>query len=171
MTAWLAPILCFTAEEAWRGRFPEDDSVHLRQFPDIPADWRNAALEERWNRIRTLRLVVTGALEVERREKRIGASLQGHPAVYAPAAYLAALDDLDAAEICITSDISLHEGAAPAGAFTMEDVADIGVVVTVAAGGKCARCWQVLAEVVADENGEDGVCQRCATAAAVYAPA
>ena len=175
LTAWLAPILCFTAEEAWRGRFPEDDSVHLRQFPDIPDAWRNEDLLARWNKIRTLRRVVTGALEVERKEKRLGASLQGHPAVFAPADYLAALDGLDAAEICITSNISLHEGAAPAGAFTMEDIAHIGVVVAMAEGGKCARCWQVLPEVSAgpeDGDGdEDGICQRCATAVAAYAPA
>ncbi|MBC8239678.1 MAG: isoleucine--tRNA ligase [Alphaproteobacteria bacterium] len=171
LTAWLAPILCFTAEEAWRVRFPEDDSVHLRQFPEIPADWRNAALLERWSKIRTLRRVVTGALEVERKEKRIGASLQGHPAVYAPAEYLAALDGLDAAEICITSAITLHAGAAPAGAFTVEDVANIGVVVGLAEGGKCARCWQILPDVVTDDGGEDAVCQRCVTAVAAHAAA
>lgn len=171
LTAWLAPILCFTAEEAWRARFPEDDSVHLRQFPKIPNDWRNGALLERWSKIRTLRRVVTGALEVERKEKRIGASLQGHPAVYAPAEYLAALDGLDAAEICITSAITLHAGAVPAGAFTVEDIANIGVVVGLAEGGKCARCWQILPEVAAADGGEDTVCQRCVTAVAAHAAA
>jgi isoleucyl-tRNA synthetase len=171
LTAWLAPILCFTAEEAWRARFPEDDSVHLRQFPDIPADWRNQALLERWSKIRTLRRVVTGALEVERKEKRIGASLQGHPLVYAPGEYLAALDGLDAAEICITSAITLHAEAPPAGAFTVEDIADIGVVVGLAKGGKCARCWQVLPEVADDENADAAVCRRCLTAVAAHAAA
>ena len=171
LTAWLAPILCFTAEEAWGARFPEEDSVHLRQFPDIPADWRNPALLERWAKIRTLRRVVTGALEVERKEKRIGASLQGHPEVYAPREYLAALDGLDAAEICITSNITLHEGEAPAGAFKMEEIADIGVVVNMAEGGKCARCWQVLPDVTADDNDEDGICPRCATAVTAHAAA
>jgi isoleucyl-tRNA synthetase len=169
LTAWLAPILCFTAEEAWRARFPEDDSVHLRQFPEIPVDWRNDALAARWSKVRTLRRVVTGALEVERREKRIGASLQGHPSVYAPGEYLAAMDGLDAAEICITSSVTLTEGAAPEGAFTVEDVADIGVVIELADGGKCARCWQILPEVAADD--EDAVCQRCDTAVAAHAAA
>ncbi len=164
LTAWLAPILCFTAEEAWRTRFPEDDSVHLRQFPELPAVWRNEAVASRWAKIRTLRRVVTGALEVERREKRIGASLQGHPSVYAPGDYLAALDGLNTAEICITSDISLIEGAAPAEAFRVEDIADIGVVVELASGGKCVRCWQILPEVETD----DGICERCATAVASH---
>jgi len=170
LTAWLAPILCFTAEEAWRTRFPEDDSVHLRQFPEIPKLWRNDAIAGRWSTIRALRRVVTGALEVERKEKRIGASLQGHPAVYAPGEYLSALEGLDAAEICITSGISLTEGAAPAGAFMVEGVAGVGVVVALAEGGKCVRCWRVLPEVRTDEDGggEDGVCQRCAAAVAAH---
>ena len=176
LTAWLAPILCFTAEEAWQARFPEDESVHLRQFPEIPEDWRNHTVADRWAKVRTLRRVVTGALEVERREKRIGASLQGHPTVYAPAEYLGALEGLDAAEICITSSITLVEGAAPDGAFTVEDIAHIGVVVDLAAGGKCARCWQILPEVTAnenaDENGDeddgDAICGRCATAVAAH---
>jgi isoleucyl-tRNA synthetase len=168
LTAWLAPILCFTAEEAWRARFPDDTSVHLRQFPEIPGQWQNQAVAERWAKVRALRRVVTGALEVERREKRIGASLQGHPTVYAPGEYLAALEGLDAAEICITSTTTLVDGAAPEGAFELEDIADIGVVVALAEGDKCARCWQILPEVTADDDGDDGVCGRCATAVAAH---
>jgi isoleucyl-tRNA synthetase len=64
LTAWLAPILCFTAEEAWwarGGREPE--SVHLRQFPDIPAAWNDPELAAKWAKLRALRRVVTGALE------------------------------------------------------------------------------------------------------------
>ncbi|MBT6911607.1 MAG: isoleucine--tRNA ligase, partial [Rhodospirillaceae bacterium] len=135
----------------------------------IPADWRNDALADRWSKVRTLRRVVTGALEVERREKRIGASLQGHPTVYAPGEYLAAMEGLDAAEICITSSIDLREGAVPGGAFTVEDIADIGVVIAMAEGGKCARCWQVLDEVAADD--ENAICHRCETAVAAHAAA
>ena len=83
LTAWLAPVLVFTAEEAWLARFPsEDDSVHLRLFPEIPAAWHDPALGARWERIRRVRRVVTGALEVERREKRIGSSLEAAPQVF-----------------------------------------------------------------------------------------
>ena len=78
LVAWLAPVLVFTAEEAWLTRFPsEDDSVHLRQFPEVPPEWHDAALGERWERVRQIRRVVTGALEVERRDKRIGSSPRG----------------------------------------------------------------------------------------------
>ena len=142
--------------------------MHLRQLPEIPSSWHNEALAARWAKVRTLRRVVTGALEVERREKRIGASLQGHPTVYAPAEYLAALEGLDTAEICITSSVTLKEGAVPAGAFMLEDISDIGVIVEMAKGGKCARCWQILSEVPVDKSGVPGVCQRCATAVAVH---
>ncbi|MBE9555119.1 MAG: class I tRNA ligase family protein, partial [Proteobacteria bacterium] len=164
LTAWLAPILCFTAEEAWLCRNPgEDESVHLRTFPEIPAAWRNDELAAKWDKIRSLRRVVTGALEVERAEKRIGSSLQAAPKVYVTADYKAALDGLDLAEIAITSDAELLEGAAPEGAFTLEDVAGVGVVSALAEGEKCERCWRVLPEVGA--NGEaPGVCDRCADA-------
>ena len=69
LTAWLAPMLCFTMEEAWLNRFPDDKgSVHLRQFPAIPAEWRDEALAEKWRKVRAVRRVVTGALEIERKE-------------------------------------------------------------------------------------------------------
>ena len=113
LTAWLAPFICFTAEEAWLARFPgESESVHLRLFPNIPADWQDDALAAKWSKIRELRRVVTGALEIERAEKRIGSSLQSHPVVYTTQAYLDVMAGVDGAEISITSDIT-HRGSCP----------------------------------------------------------
>ena len=64
---WLAPMLPFTAEELWLSRYPsEDGSVHLQLFPNIPTGWRDDALAEKWRKIRTVRRVITGALEIER---------------------------------------------------------------------------------------------------------
>ncbi len=167
LTAWLAPFICFTAEEAWLARFPGDDSsVHLRQFPTIPAAWRDDALDGRWNSIRDLRRVVTGALEKERAAKRIGASLQAHPIVHAAPAYRDALQGFDAAAIAdlfITSGVSFAEGPAPAGAFTLPEVEGVAVMPGLAAGEKCARCWKVLPEVGTDAR-HAGVCGRCADA-------
>ena len=164
LTAWLAPILCFTAEEAWLCRNPgENESVHLRTFPEIPAAWRNDELAAKWDNIRQVRRVVTGALELERAEKRIGSSLQAAPKVYVTADYKAALEGLDLAEIAITSDAELLEGGAPEGAFTLEDVAGVGVVPAPAEGEKCERCWRVLPEVGANPEAP-GVCGRCADA-------
>jgi len=166
LTAWLAPILVFSAEEAWLARFPsEDGSVHLRQFPEIPAAWRDEALAKRWDKVRDLRRVVTGALEIERAQKRIGTSLQAHPVLHAPAADLAALDGLDFAEICITSGVTLSADPAPAGAFSLADVGGAAVIPGMALGNKCQRCWQVLVEVGQDAAHPD-LCRRCTAAVA-----
>ncbi len=166
LTAWLAPILCFTAEEAWLCRNPGDEeSVHLRTFPEIPSTWRNDELAAKWEKVRRIRRVVTGALELERAEKRIGSSLQAAPKVFMTADYKAALDGLDLAEIAITSGIEIVEGDAPQGAFAIEDVAGIGAVPASAEGEKCERCWRILPEV--DTNPEaPGTCGRCADAVA-----
>jgi len=169
LTAWLAPVLCFTAEEAWLSRYPNADSVHRRQFPQVPPAWRDDDLAARWEQVRRVRRVVTGALEIERKEKkRIGASLQGHPQVYLPAALASALEGMPLAELCITSAVTLHPDAtAPADAFRLEGVDDIAVSVALAAGHKCGRCWQILPEVSAD--GE--LCRRCNEAVAARAAA
>ncbi|MEE8563012.1 MAG: class I tRNA ligase family protein, partial [Alphaproteobacteria bacterium] len=163
LTAWLAPVLCFTAEEAWLSRFPsDDDSVHLRSFPEIPGAWEDAALARRWGTIRDIRRVVTGALEVERAEKRIGSSLQARPVVHGPVEMLAAFEGIDAAELFITSGAELVLGAAPDGAFALPEHPGIGVTPAPAGGGKCARCWKVLDEV--GQAQPDDVCHRCADA-------
>ena len=101
---WLAPMLCFTAEEAWLARYPQATSVHLELFPEVPAAWRNDALAEKWRKVRSVRRVVTGALELERAGKRIGSSLEAAPVVYVSDPDLfAALTDVDLAEVSITS--------------------------------------------------------------------
>ncbi|MGO8919362.1 MAG: isoleucine--tRNA ligase [Stellaceae bacterium] len=167
LVRWLAPVLCFTAEEAWLSRHggAAGSSVHLETYADVPAGWRDDALGDRWARIRELRRVVTGALELERAQKRIGSSLQASVAVYADAAYVAALADLDLAEICITSDGTLSTAPPPAGAFALPEVAGVGVVVGPASGEKCQRCWRILPEVGALASHPD-LCRRCADAVA-----
>ena len=165
LTAWFAPFICFTAEEAWLARFPDDnDSVHLRLFPEIPHVWRNEKLAAKWGKIRDLRRVVTGALELERAEKRIGSSMQANPTVYAAADYIDAMKGLDLAEIAITSDAELIEGDVPEAAFTIDDVKGVGVVSALADGKKCVRCYKVLPEV-GTVAGHEEVCVRCAEAA------
>lgn len=166
LTAWLAPFLCFTAEEAWQARLDAPDpknSVHLRQFPDIPEDWRDEALEAKWRTVRQVRRAVTGALELERAEKRIGSSLQSHVSVHVTADQATALNDLDLPEIFITSTVNLTTDAAPAGAFTAEDAPGVAVVPILAAGEKCERCWKVLDDVGSDA-AHPTICGRCADA-------
>jgi isoleucyl-tRNA synthetase len=164
LTAWLAPVLVFTAEEAWLARHPgAEGSVHLRQFPQLPAEWLDPALDARWDRIRRVRRVVTGALEIERRDKRIGASLEAAPQVFVSAADAEVLAGVDLAELAIVSDLELVVGAPPEGAFTMADAPGVGVLPQRASGSKCARCWQVLPEVGSVARAPD-LCRRCADA-------
>ena len=157
LTAWLAPILVFTMEECWLERHPGDaESVHLRQFPDVPAPWRDDALFERWQKIRQVRRVVTGALEIERKEKRIGSSLEAAPKVYiARPELLEALQGRDFAEVCITSDIDVREADAPADAFRLDEVAGVAVVPALAEGIRCARSWKILPTVGTDPEYPD----------------
>jgi isoleucyl-tRNA synthetase len=171
LTAWLAPVLVFTVEEAWLARFPsDDDSAHLRLFPEVPAAWHDPALGARWERVRRVRRVVTGALEIERREKRIGSSLEAAPRVFVTADDARVLADVDLAELAITSAIEVEEGAVPAAAFTLDDVAGVGVLPARATGAKCARCWQILPEVGEDATAPD-LCRRCRDAIAARAAA
>jgi isoleucyl-tRNA synthetase len=175
LTAWLAPILCFTAEEAWWARAGEGEgegkgesaraaSVHLRQFPEIPGAWRDPALADRWARIREVRRAVTGALELERAEKRIGSSLQASPQVYvADPELVEAIEGVDLAEIAITSGAEAFAGSPPDGAFVLPEVPAVGVVAKRAEGEKCQRCWRVLPEVGAAAAAPD-LCRRCADA-------
>jgi isoleucyl-tRNA synthetase len=165
LAIWLAPILCFTAEEAWLARHGDgpDISVHLRTFPDVPDTWQDDALAARWARLRDLRRVVTGAIELERAAKRIGSSLQAHPVVHAGAAEAELLASLDFAEICITSTLAVETGAVPDGAFALADVPGVGVIVGSASGDRCDRCWRVLPEVGPVAAHPD-LCHRCSDA-------
>jgi isoleucyl-tRNA synthetase len=165
LVRWLAPVLCFTAEEAWLARHGDgaDTSVHLETYAALPACWRDETLGEKWRRLRDLRRVVTGALELERAQKRIGSSLQAAVTLHADAAYAAAAAGLDLAELCITSAADLVEGPPPAGAFTLPDVPGVAVTVAAAPGEKCQRCWRILPEVGSLAAHPD-LCLRCADA-------
>ena len=82
LVRWFSPILCFTCEEVMQTRFSENDvSVHELEFLDTNAEWLNNQLFEKWEKIRSVRKVVTGAIELERKEKRIGSSLEAFPNV------------------------------------------------------------------------------------------
>jgi len=144
VTIWLAPVLVFTAEEAWTARDPSHRSIHLEQFPAIPAAWRDEQLAKTWETIRALRLSVTGAIEVARANKEIGSSLEAAPRIWLKRPeHIAALSGVDFAEVCITSDIAIEtQSPAPQGAFRLPELPDVAVVVERARGVKCARSWR-----------------------------
>ncbi|MGC2140586.1 MAG: class I tRNA ligase family protein, partial [Methylovirgula sp.] len=156
VTLWLAPILVFTCEETWLARYPEASSVHLESFPEIPAAWLDNELAADWEKIRRVRSVVTGALEIERAKKRIGSSLEAAPVVYiADAELRGQLDGVDFAEVCITSDIGIEAGEGPADAFHLQDVPGVAVVPALAQGRKCARSWKISPLVGTDPEFPD----------------
>ena len=159
LTIWLAPIACFTTEEAWATRFPGAGSNTLRVFPDTPDAWRNDAEAERWAKVQSVLEAVTGALEVERREKRIGSALEAAPEVgLAEPALMAAFDGVDPAEVFRTSQAKLAAGAGEG--FALPEIPGVAVRPFRAEGTKCARCWRVLPEVTQD------LCNRCEAAVA-----
>lgn len=156
LTKWLAPMLPFTMEEAWLTRYPDMVSIHLEQFPEIPQHWRDEELNAKWSKIRSVRRVVTGALEIERREKRIGSSLEAAPVVHiADEVLMAALDGQDFSEICITSGLVLSDAEGPKDAFRLSDVAGVSVVPAMAGGRKCARSWRMTDDVGSDPEFPD----------------
>jgi isoleucyl-tRNA synthetase len=154
VTIWFAPILAFTCEEAWLSRYPSaEGSVHLQTFPDTPADWHDEALAQKWRTIRTVRRAVTGALEIERAQKRIGSSLEACPKVsIADKSAFDAVMSVDFAEVCITSGIAVELGDGPSDAFRLDDVKDVAVVPARAPGIKCARSWKYFDPATVDPD-------------------
>jgi isoleucyl-tRNA synthetase len=149
--------LSFTCDEAWAMYKPASrPSVHLALFPNGFGEFRDARLAAKWETIRNVRRVVTGALELERASKNIGSSLEASPLVYvSDRNILATLFDVDLAEVCITSNYEVREGEAPPGAFHLNDMGGVAVVVERAVGTKCARSWKILPSVGEDPEYPD----------------
>lgn len=157
---WLAPVLCFTAEEAYFAYRKEmKGSIHLEMFPNIPTDWQRPDLMNTMEVLRDVRRVMTGALEIERAAKTIGSSLQATLTIYVSKKTADLLKDYDLAEIGITSAAQVLIAQPPAGAFVLEDVHNVGVVVNIAEGRKCTRCWKVLEDVGQGTHAD--LCIRC----------
>ncbi len=150
LATWLAPVLVFTAEEAWAARFgaDEDDSVHLQPWPVIPPDWHDPALGTRMAQLRAIRGQMTTELEAARRDGVIGSSLQA--SLHLPDHAAAFLDEALWAEFAIVSQAAF-------------DLPRAEHAVTKAPGGKCARCWKVLAEI-GSVHAHPALCLRCADA-------
>ena len=149
LAIWFAPTMVFTCEEAWEYRHPGKGSVHLQQFPVTPEGWLDAQHAQRWERIFKVRGAVTAALEIERREKRIGSSLEAAVDVLIPDADdFKAFAGEDVSEICITSFATLSAGAAPEGSAA-------SVTSARAPGVKCARSWKYFDPATADPEFPD----------------
>ncbi|MCT2401624.1 isoleucine--tRNA ligase [Novosphingobium mangrovi (ex Huang et al. 2023)] len=139
LVRWAAPVTVFTAEEVWTTRYPEGDSVHLLEWPEVPAA---EADTDKWDALRALREKVTEAIEPLRRDKVIGSSLAACVTLPQDAPGAESLG-VDLAELFITATVVPGQGDA--------------VTVTPTTDHKCGRCWRHLPEV-----SEDGaLCGRC----------
>jgi isoleucyl-tRNA synthetase len=152
LTTWLAPVLCFTADEAWCARFGEDDSVHLHTFPVLPASWHDPALGAEWETIRAIRRRITVPIEDMRRANTLGSSLQAAVVLPLSAEHESLLTDDEWAEVAIVSTVR-----------TELDDGEPDAMIVLAPGDKCARCWRVLQEV-GTQAAHPALCLRCTDA-------
>jgi isoleucyl-tRNA synthetase len=152
---WLAPIIVFTSEEAWLSVY-NGSSVHLENFLIPDETWVNVELCNKINKAKEIRKSITAALEISRKDKIIGSSLQADVAVFDPDGIVQVQDESFWEEIAITSGIKIINKPIPEGAFVSEDLKNIGVVVSIAEGEKCERCWKISTSL-----NEDKICERC----------
>ncbi|MCV3242270.1 isoleucine--tRNA ligase [Mesorhizobium sp. ZC-5] len=166
LVTWLAPMLPFTMEEAWLERYPSSETVHLEQFRETPADWRNGTLAEKWHMIKQVRSHVTAVLERARERKLIGSSLEASPHVYLQSRYDRLFDGLDPAEIFITSGATVEYGVKNAPTrnddlrsatidMTGASEGSIWADFAKASGTKCARSWRYTGDVGSDPEFPD----------------
>jgi isoleucyl-tRNA synthetase len=161
----LAPVLSFTAEEAWQlvpGKKPE--SVHLCSFPSINEEFDNQQVAEKWDILLKTREQVLKLLEEARVKKEIGNSLEAAVDLKVPPKLYAFLQEYsgDLSDIFIVSRVRLEKKES-SGDFSLENlIEDIGITISKAEGAKCQRCWKYFTSKKASQNPE--ICNRCAEA-------
>ena len=166
----MAPVLCFTAAEAWEhlhglgDKDPLDRSVFFASFPEVDDIAVDAAFNERWTRLLTLRSAITRVLETARRDKLIGLSLDAEVVLQVNADWQAFLaDNLEMVqELCIVSSLRLQAAGDEALTFAgAEGLDGVAIAVGPAPGVKCERCWTFATSVGADTE-HPTLCARCA---------
>ena len=157
LTAWFAPILCFTAEEAWlSNNFNNKESVHLRLFPKAEKNWGKKDIGDKWKAIISLRKVVTSAIEIQREKKIIGSSLEASTELKVSEKINKYLNNVNLNDLLIVSSAKIVNKLSGE-TFTLEDVKDIHVKIKKADGEKCERCWVISPDVKNNQN----LCNRC----------
>ncbi len=162
LTAWLAPVICYTAEEAWLAHqgSENEDSIHLKQFPEISKSWINNEINDKWQIIRKIRKFINAALELARQEKIIGSSLEAKIVIYVQdSQYGPLLETIDVEEISIVSKVEILQGNITEAAYTEDNIEGLGIVVSPASGKKCVRCWKIDEKI--DDSLGDPLCKRC----------
>lgn len=158
MLKWLSPFIPFTMEEAYSKRYSKDlGTLFLFDFKSAKDEWKNEEIFNSWEQIKKIRKVVTGCLEQKRALKEIGSSLEASPTVYVSAEYKALIENINFADICITSSIKIKDlSEAKDGMYSLPDVEGVFVEFAKADGEKCDRCWKFF-----EELQENHLCDRC----------
>ena len=151
----LAPLLCFTTEEAWQSRYGNDDSIHLQLFPNVNETWINNDLDERWSKYKQIRKFIYSAIEEKRKDKIIGSSLEADVILFLPQNEYQDLDQKVIEDIAIVSKLRIDSSNPPKDSKIDENNSSLGVQVTKVSGEKCERCWKYFD--ILDSN----LCDRC----------
>ena len=152
----LAPILCFTIEEAWQSRMGSNTSIHNENFCSIDETWIRNDLDESWSFYKKLKRLINGAIEVERKNKTIGSSLEASVILFINDDKKINLVNNEMVEqVSIVSKIEIKKEGLPQNCYTLDDDKSIGVAVSRVDGHKCERCWKYFSKLT------DNVCIRC----------
>ncbi len=157
LVRWFAPSISFTSEEAWKA-MGNKESIHLQDFLQCKNEYEDNQLNEKWNLIKNIRKVATGAIEKIREEKITRSSLEAHIDIFVSAESYKKLEKVMFDEITITSSFSLYVIDEKSNGFSIEDISDVIVKASKVNGEKCQRCWKYEAKLINDE-----VCNRCNT--------
>ena len=155
LVRWLAPSLSFTCEEAWKAK-GNTSSIHLEDFLKASQDFKNNDIANKWNIIKNIRKVITGAIEKKRAEKLIGSSLEANVIIYVKEDLKKKIEEINFDEIAITSSFQLLDYKNKKDYFALEEIDDVAVTVEKTDGQKCERCWKYTV-ILQDKQ----ICQRC----------
>jgi isoleucyl-tRNA synthetase len=160
----MAPVLSFTADEIWQAMGGRSPSVHMETFVPVKKEYKNEALAERWEPILKVRKEVTKAMEIERKNKTIGHSLEASLTLGLPADLLAHLEPYREALpfLFIVSSVTTLPLEQVAAGYEGEG---IRVKVEISKDPRCERCW-VHDPTVGKSHGQPGLCKRCLDALA-----
>jgi isoleucyl-tRNA synthetase len=164
----LAPVLTFTSEEIW-SYMPKEagmpDRVQLCDWPAVNEQWIDEEMAASWDKFLEAREVVSKALELARKDKVIGQSLEAQVTLYLDGDWTSVANGFSTwlAPVFIVSQVFVKKlEDAPADAVTDESVTGVAVTISRADGTKCERCWNYREDIGSDPQ-HPTICGRCAT--------
>ncbi|MDC0031080.1 isoleucine--tRNA ligase [Candidatus Pelagibacter sp.] len=133
LTKWFAPILSFTTEEIFSLINKDKKSIHLEKFIEIPKDYENTKLDEKWTKLKKIRDICNISIEAKRATKEIGSSLEANLLINLDEKMIELSKDINFSELCITSGAKIQKNNSK----------EITVETTKAEGQKCPVCWKI----------------------------